>query len=62
MILIIFSDSGSPLVVYENSQPVIIGVVSFGAASGCDQGYPVGYARITKQLDFIKYFSGIYRA
>jgi len=31
-------DSGSPLVVKENGVNVFAGVVSFGAASGCDKG------------------------
>jgi len=51
-------DSGSPLIVKDNGSPVIIGTVSFGAASGCDLGYPVGYSRTTHQLDWIVSYTG----
>lgn len=38
MTMLYSGDSGSPLVVYENNQPVLVGLVSFGAAAGCDLG------------------------
>jgi chymotrypsin len=43
-------DSGGPLN-FEGRQ---IGVVSFGAAAGCQLGFPAGYARVTSFLDFIQ--------
>jgi len=51
-------DSGSPLTIMEDGNPVIIGIVSFGAASGCDLGFPVGYGRTTAQLEWIAYYTG----
>ncbi|CAF4904937.1 unnamed protein product [Pieris macdunnoughi] len=36
-------DSGGPLVV--NNQ--LIGITSFGAAAGCQRGFPAGFARVT---------------
>jgi len=50
-------DSGSPLIIKENGLTVIIGIVSFGAANGCDLGYPVGYARTSMQLDWINNYT-----
>ena len=45
-------DSGGPLVVYDKGQPVLVGVVSFGA--GCARaGIPGVYTRVTDQLPFI---------
>jgi chymotrypsin len=43
-------DSGGPLQ-FEGRQ---IGVVSFGAAAGCQLGFPAGFARVTSFLDFIQ--------
>ncbi|XP_071053395.1 brachyurin-like [Onthophagus taurus] len=42
-------DSGGPLVV----DGVQIGVVSFGAAAGCELGYPSAFTRVTSFLDWI---------
>jgi secreted trypsin-like serine protease len=36
-----------------------IGIVSFGAADGCELGYPDGFARVTSFLDWIETNSGI---
>ncbi|CAO1361136.1 unnamed protein product [Diamesa hyperborea] len=52
-------DSGSPLVVYENGTPTLVGIVSYGAAPGCDLGYPVGYYRVASQLEWIRAYTGI---
>jgi chymotrypsin len=43
-------DSGGPL----NFNGRQIGVVSFGAAAGCERGFPAGFARTTSFLDFIQ--------
>lgn len=42
-------DSGGPLtvVVPGGGLPLQIGVVSFGAAAGCEVGFPAGFARVT---------------
>ncbi|XP_018580083.1 brachyurin [Anoplophora glabripennis] len=42
-------DSGSPLVV----ETALVGVASFVAQTGCQQGLPTGYARITSFLSWI---------
>lgn len=42
-------DSGSPLTIREGINAVIIGVVSFGAGSGCDLGKTV---KIQNELNF----------
>lgn len=38
-------DSGGPLTV--GAARTLIGVTSFGAAAGCEQGHPAGFARVT---------------
>jgi len=38
-------DSGGPLTVGAGAARSLIGVVSFGAAAGCEQGHPAGFAR-----------------
>lgn len=40
-------DSGGPLTVQVAGETVQVGVVSFGAAAGCEQGFPAGFARVT---------------
>lgn len=40
-------DSGGPLTVTVGAARVLIGVTSFGAAAGCEQGHPAGFARVT---------------
>ncbi|CRK99052.1 CLUMA_CG011976, isoform A [Clunio marinus] len=52
-------DSGSPLVIKENNDYVVVGVVSFGAGGGCDFGFPVGFGRVSLQLDWIVYYTKI---
>ncbi|KAF4521609.1 hypothetical protein B566_EDAN006651 [Ephemera danica] len=48
-------DSGGPL----TYQGVQIGIVSFGAAAGCEAGYPLGYTRVTSFLDWLESEGGI---
>lgn len=45
-------DSGGPLVLKETGE--LVGVVSFVGNEGCEVGLPVGFARVTKFLDWIK--------
>ncbi|XP_036672028.1 serine protease 1 [Drosophila suzukii] len=45
-------DSGGPLVL--ESSKVQIGLTSFGAAAGCEKGYPAAFTRVTSYLDWIK--------
>ncbi|XP_037721353.1 serine protease 1 [Drosophila subpulchrella] len=45
-------DSGGPLVL--ESSGVQIGLTSFGAAAGCEKGYPAAFTRVTSYLDWIK--------
>jgi len=40
-------DSGGPLTVVDGGSLIQIGVVSFGAAAGCEVGLPAGFARTT---------------
>ncbi|XP_017122060.1 serine protease 1 [Drosophila elegans] len=50
-------DSGGPLVLKSNS--VQVGLTSFGAAAGCEKGYPAAFTRLTSYLDWIKSNTGI---
>ncbi|XP_017101530.2 serine protease 1 [Drosophila bipectinata] len=50
-------DSGGPLVLKSNN--VQIGLTSFGAAAGCEKGYPAAFTRTTSYLDWIKSHTGI---
>ncbi|KAH8372329.1 hypothetical protein KR093_011050, partial [Drosophila rubida] len=50
-------DSGGPLVIQSNK--VQIGLTSFGAAAGCELGYPAAFTRLTSYLDWIKSNTGI---
>ena len=46
-------DSGGPLTVPRagvSNGRLQIGVVSFGAAAGCQRGFPAGFARVTSFL------------
>ncbi|XP_023293584.2 collagenase-like [Lucilia cuprina] len=51
-------DSGGPLV--SGNTKELLGVTSFGSALGCEAGYPVGFARVTHFLEWIKDHTGIY--
>ncbi|XP_039488092.1 serine protease 1 [Drosophila santomea] len=50
-------DSGGPLVLKSSS--VQIGLTSFGAAAGCEKGYPAAFTRVTSFVDWIKSNTGI---
>ena len=40
-------DSGGPLTFQSGGERLLIGVVSFGAAAGCEVGFPAGFARVS---------------
>lgn len=52
-------DSGGPLTVVEAGATTLIGVVSFGAATGCDLPYPSGYMRTANFVHWIHETTGI---
>ncbi|CAK1591456.1 unnamed protein product [Parnassius mnemosyne] len=47
-------DSGGPLSINNGGNTVLIGVVSFGSARGCQLGYPAGFARVTSFVSWIQ--------
>ncbi|XP_075161804.1 brachyurin-like [Haematobia irritans] len=53
-------DSGGPLVIYDdNQQPLLIGLTSFGKSSGCTNGIPAVFTRLTSYLSWIYQTSGV---
>jgi len=52
-------DSGGPLVYLLNGVYNQVGIVSFGAAAGCQLGYPAGFTRVTSYLNWIESNTGI---
>lgn len=52
-------DSGGPNVININGVNRQVGIVSFGAASGCEKGFPHVYARVTSFLDWIEKHSDV---
>ncbi|XP_069688739.1 brachyurin-like [Periplaneta americana] len=52
-------DSGGPLIHSENGGYVQIGIVTFGAAVGCEAGYPALFTRVTSYLDWLESNTGI---
>lgn len=46
-------DSGGPLVYNDSDGLIQIGVVSFGAAAGCELGYPCGYMRTSHFVEWV---------
>ena len=46
-------DSGGPLTVGSGGSRLQVGVVSFGAAAGCEVGFPAGFARVTSFRQWI---------
>ncbi|XP_071452155.1 brachyurin-like [Hetaerina americana] len=48
-------DSGGPLILQgQDGRYVEVGIVSFGASAGCEQGYPDAFTRVTSYLDWIE--------
>jgi secreted trypsin-like serine protease len=53
--LFVQGDSGGPLVIRDSlGQWMQVGLVSYGAASGCENGYPDVFTRLTKYINWIK--------
>lgn len=52
-------DSGGPLIIGQGTSAIVVGIVSFGAAQSCTQGYPQGFTRVGHYLDYIKSVTGI---
>ncbi|CAO1432879.1 unnamed protein product [Diamesa tonsa] len=53
-------DSGGPLrILRSNGTPVLVGVVSYGAAAGCELNYPAVFTRVHSFLDWIQTKTGI---
>lgn len=46
-------DSGGGLTADLNGRKTVVGVVSFGAASGCTLGHPAVFTRVTSYLEWI---------
>lgn len=53
-------DSGGSLVVVEDGQIVIVGVIIFAVTNGCSLGYPAGFTRINSYMDWISEHTGIH--
>ncbi|CAD7082532.1 unnamed protein product [Hermetia illucens] len=47
-------DSGGPLAYGSGDNRVVIGLTSYGSASGCEKGYPAVFTRVGSYLDWIK--------
>lgn len=52
-------DSGGPMTIQTKNGLTQVGIVSFGAAAGCERGYPHAYTRITEFLDWIEANSAV---
>jgi secreted trypsin-like serine protease len=53
-------DSGGPLVFREDDGNYTqVGIVSFGAAAGCEKGLPTGFTRVSSFLSWISSVTGI---
>ena len=49
-----YGDSGGPLIANERSKPVLVGLVSYGSARGCDVKKPSVYTRVAYYKNWIK--------
>ncbi|XP_068142046.1 serine protease 3-like [Drosophila tropicalis] len=50
-------DSGGPLVL--DKEKILVGINSFVAKAGCEAGYPAGFTRVSKYLDWIRKVSNV---
>ncbi|KAF2895634.1 hypothetical protein ILUMI_10544 [Ignelater luminosus] len=46
-------DSGGPLSIAQNDNPLQVGLVSFGSGAGCEKGYPTVYTNVARYSDWI---------
>jgi hypothetical protein len=59
--LVLQGDSGGPLVYLESDGLYTeVGIVSFGAAPGCQQGYPIAFTRVSSYLSWISLKTGVH--
>ena len=55
-----YGDSGGPALVRdEDGSFVQVGIVSFGAVNGCEDGYPSGQVLVHKYIDWIQHITGL---
>ena len=60
ILIIISGDSGGPLRLLRSDGTIVLaGVVSYGAAAGCELDYPAVFTRVHSFLDWIQAKSGI---
>lgn len=52
-------DSGGPLSFDNNGVRNQVGVVSFGAAAGCEKGFPAGFTRVSSHTQWISDVTGL---
>lgn len=52
-------DSGGPLVLEDNGSHILVGIVSFGSSSSCENGSPGAFTRVSSYLDWIQMNTGI---
>lgn len=50
-------DSGGPLILNKTGE--VIGITSFMHGSGCEQGHPFAYTKISKYIDWISNHTGL---
>lgn len=55
-----YGDSGGPALVKDvDGSFVQVGIVSFGASNGCEDGYPSGQVLVHKFIDWIQHVTGL---
>lgn len=55
-----YGDSGGPaLVMQSDGSYVQVGILSFGALAGCEDGYPSGQVLVHKYIDWIQSITGL---
>jgi len=56
-----YGDSGGPALVEDvDGSFVQVGIVSFGASNGCEDGYPSGQVLVHKFIDWIQHITGLH--
>jgi secreted trypsin-like serine protease len=58
--LVFKGDSGGPLVYLESDGVyTLVGITSFGAAAGCERGYPAAFTRVIEYHCWIRGHTGL---
>ncbi|KAJ3649455.1 hypothetical protein Zmor_021196 [Zophobas morio] len=52
-------DSGGPVIINPDSNPIHVAIVSFVSNQGCESGIPSGYTRTAYYRDWIKENAGV---